>query len=67
MKTNLTKICSHLSEKASKGRFLKLDELQMTVTKEKERIKRKSEEKEIGRREKKAIVALLVFMMATFS
>ena len=39
----------------------------MTVTKEKERIKRKSEEKEIGRREKKAMVALLVFMMATFS
>ena len=46
-------ICSHLRENASKGRFLKLDELQMTVTKEKERRKRKSEEKEIGRREKK--------------
>ena len=46
-------ICSHLRENASKGRFLKLDELQMTVTKEKERRKRKSEEKERGRREKK--------------
>ena len=56
-----------MSENASKGSFLKPDELQMTATKEKERIKRKSEEKEIGRREKKAIFALLVFMMATFS
>ena len=37
----------------------------ITVTKEKERRKRKSEEKERRRREKKAMVALLVFIMAT--
>ena len=38
-------ICSHLTEKASKGRFLKPEnDSKITVTKEKERRKRKSEE-----------------------
>ena len=38
-------ICSHLTEKASKGRFLKPQNgSKITVTKEKERRKRKSEE-----------------------
>ena len=38
-------ICSHLTEKASKGRFLKPENgSKITVTKEKERGKRKSEE-----------------------
>jgi len=46
-------MCNHLSEKASKGRFLKPDRLQITVTKEKEREKkRKSEEKERKKRKK---------------
>ena len=46
------KICSHLSEKASKGRFFKPGKLQIkiAVTKEKKRKKRKSEEKESRRR-----------------
>ena len=46
-------ICSHLSEKASKGRFFGLDKLQIkiTLTKKKERRKRKSEEEEMRRRE----------------
>ena len=52
-------ICSHLSEKASKGRFLTPEKLQVIVTKEKERRKRKSEEKE-RRSRKKAMAALLV-------
>ena len=49
-------ICSHLSEKVSKG---KPEKLQVIVTKEKERRKRKSEEKE-RRSRKKAMAALLV-------
>ena len=53
-------ICSHLSEKASKGRFLTPENgSKITVTKEKERRKRKSEEKE-RRRRKKEMAALLV-------
>ena len=59
-------MCSHQSEKASKGTgFLSPRSSKITVTKEKERRKRKSEEKERGRR-KKAIVTLLVFIMTTF-
>ena len=47
-------ICSHLSEKVSKGRFLKSENgSKITVTKEKERRKRNSDEKERLRREKK--------------
>ena len=45
-------ICSHLSEKVSKGRFLKSEMFKITETKEKERTKRNSEEKERRRREK---------------
>ena len=37
----------------------------ITTTKEKERRKRKSEGEERRRREKKAMIALLVFVMAT--
>ena len=49
-------ICSHLTEKASKGRFLKPENgSKITVTKEKER-----------RRRKKAMVALLIFIMSYF-
>ena len=50
LKTNLTKFAVILSEKASKGTFLKPEKLQNH--KEKERRKRKSEEKERRRREK---------------
>ena len=50
-----------MSEKASKGRFLKPENgSKITVTKKKERTRRKSEEKR-----KKAMVALLVFIIAT--
>jgi len=54
------KICSHLSEKASKGRFLKPEKLQNHINEG----KRKEKKKELGE-EKKAMVALLVFIMAT--
>ena len=47
----LNKICSYLSEKASKS-FLSPRSSKITITKEKERRKRKSEEKERRRREK---------------
>ena len=49
-------ICSHLTEKASKGRFLKPENgSKITVTKEKERRKRKSDggDQERMRRKKK--------------
>ena len=55
-------ICSHLSEKASKGRFFKRDKLQ-NHSKRKE--KRKSEEKETRRREK-AMAALPTFYNSYF-
>ena len=53
-------MCGHLSEKASKGRFLKPEKLQNHSNEG----KRKEKEKERGK-EKKAMVALLVFIMAT--
>ena len=60
-------MCNNLSDKVSKGRFLKPERLQITVTKEKERSERKSEGRKEGKREeKKAMVALLVFIIATF-
>ena len=46
------KICSHLSETASNGRFFDPENLQNHLTKEKERRKRKREEKKSRRREK---------------
>ena len=60
-------MCGHLSEKVSKGRFLKPENLQNHS----KRSKRKGE-KERGRRrkggeEKKAMVALLVFIIATLA
>ena len=45
--------CSHLSEKASKGRFLKPEKLQNHTNEEKGKEKKKSEEKERRRRKKK--------------
>ena len=60
-------IYSHLTEKASKGSFLKSENgSKITVTKEKERRKRKSEEIRKGGEEKKAMVALLGFIMGYF-
>ena len=58
-------ICSHLSEKGPKDRFLKADKLQITVTKEKEgrKLKERGEGKEDKR--KKAMAALLAFIIAT--
>ena len=56
-----------MTEKASKGRFLKPENgSKITVTKEKERRKRKREEIRKGGEEKKAMVALLVFIMSYF-
>ena len=67
MENQPNEICSHLTEKASKGSFLKPENgSKITVTKEKERRKRKSEEIRKGGEEKKAMVALLVFIMGYF-
>ena len=58
-------ICSHLSEKASKGTFLKPEKLQnhSNERKGKEKKKERGEGKE--EKKKKAMVALLVFTIAT--
>ena len=52
-------ICSHLSEKASKGRLFGPDKLQNHANEAKGKEKRKEQEER--RRRKKAMVALLVF------
>ena len=58
-------ICSHLSEKVSKGRFLKSEMLQnyRNEGKGKEKKKQRGEGKEEKR--KKAMAALVVFIIAT--
>ena len=62
-------MCSHQSEKASKGtRFLSPRSSKITVTKEKARKgERERARRRKGGEEKKAIVALLVIIMTTFS
>ena len=59
-------ICSHLTEKASKGRFLKPEKLQnhSNEGKGKEKEKKRARRRK-GGEEKKAMVALLVFIIAT--
>ena len=52
-------------KRRQKAGFLSPRSSKITVTKEKERRKRESEEKERGE-EKKAMVALLVFIIGTF-
>ena len=56
------KICSPLSEKASKGRFLNSEKLQNHINEGKGKEKKKEQGEE-----KKAMVALLVFIMATLT
>ena len=56
-------ICSHLSEKASKGRFLKPEKLQNHGNEGKGKEKKK--ERGEGKK-KKAMVSLLVYIIATF-
>ena len=58
-------ICSHLSEKPSKGRFLKPDKLQNHTNEGKGKEKKERARRKKGGEEKKAMVALLVFIMAT--
>ena len=54
------KVCSHLNEKGSKGRFREPEKLQNHINEG----KGKEKKKERGE-EKKAMVALLVFIMAS--
>ena len=54
-------ICSHLSEKASKGRFLKPEKLQNHSNEG----KGKEKKKERGEGKEEKMVALLVFIIAT--
>ena len=58
-------ICSHLSEKASKGRFLKPEKLQNHGNKGKGKEKKKERGEGKEEKKKKATVALSVFIMAT--
>ena len=59
-------ICGHLSEEASKGRFLKPDKLQNHSNEGKGRKrKRKSDGKVKEEKRKKAMAALFVFIIAT--
>ena len=60
-------ICSHLSEKASKGRFLKPEKLQnhSNEGKGKEKKKERGEGKKKKKKKKKAMVSLLVYIIAT--
>ena len=62
-------ICSHLSEKASKGSFRNPDKLQnhSNERKGKDKKKEQGEGKEEKKEKKKALVALLVFITETFS
>ena len=63
MENQPNEICSHFTEKASKGRFLKPENgSKITVTKEKEGRKRKRDGGDQQR--EKAMVALLVFIMS---
>ena len=59
--TKLTKICSYLREKASKGRVFGADKLQNHTNEEKAKEKKKEGRGE----EKKAMASLLLFIMAT--
>ena len=57
-------ICSHFSEKASKGMFLKPEKLQNHINEGKGKEKKK-ERGEGNEEKKKAMVVLLVFIIAT--
>ena len=58
-------IFSRLSEKASKGKFLKPEKLQNHSNEEKGKEKKKERGKGKEEKKKKAMVALLVFIIAT--
>ena len=58
-------ICSHLSEKASNGRLFGADELQNHTNKGKGKQKKKERGGRKEGRRKKAMVAFLVFIMAS--
>ena len=58
-------ICGHLSEKASKSRFLKPKKLQNHSNEGKGKEKKESARRRKEGEEKKAMVVLLVFIIAT--
>ena len=58
-------ICSHLSEKASKSRFLKPEKLQNHSNEGKGKEERARRRK--GEEEEKAMVALLLYIIATLA
>ena len=64
-KTNLTKFAVIGVKRRQKAGFWGPISSKITLTKEKERRKRKSEEEKRRAREKKAMVAFLVFKMTT--
>ena len=61
------KICSDLSEKGPKGRFLRPISSKITLAKEKEKKKEGAKGKKGGEEKKKTRVTLLVFIMATLA
>ena len=71
MENQPNEICGHLTEKASKGRFLKPENAASKITlsnKGKGKEKRKERRRRSGKEEKKkkAMVALVVFIMSKF-
>ena len=60
-------IFSRLSEKASKGKYLKPEKLQNHSNEEKGKEKKNERGKGKEEKKKKAMVALLVFIIVTFS
>ena len=60
-------MCGHLSEKVSKGRFLKPENLQNHSNEVKGKGKKKEEEEGKEEMKKKAMVVLLVFIIATLA
>ena len=59
------KICSYLSEKSSKGTFLKHEKLQNHSNEERGKEKKKEQGEGKEEKKKKAMVALLVFIIVT--
>ena len=61
----INEICSHLSEKASKGRFFEPEKLQNHSNEGKGKEKKKGRGEGKEEKKKKAMVELLVFIIAT--
>ena len=66
MKTNLNEICSHLSEKTSKGMFLKRQKLQNNSNERKGKVEKERARRRKGGEEKKSNGCTLSFYNSYF-